>query len=49
MEQVLKMKEQTKSIIKIDELGRIHIPIQVRDMLHIQENILTFSLEDGSR
>ena len=47
MEQVLKKEEQLKSIIKIDELGRIHIPIQARNMLNIQERDRLYIYRSG--
>lgn len=47
MEQILETKEQTKFIIKMDELGRIHIPIQVRKMLNIQEREKLYIYRSG--
>ena len=47
MEQILETKEQTKFIIKMDELGRIHIPIQVRKMLNIQQRDKLYIYRSG--
>ena len=43
MEQILETKEQTKFIIKMDELGRIHIPIQ--EKLYIYRSGINIILE----
>ena len=47
MEQILETKEQTKFIIKMDELGRIHIPIQIRKELNIQEREKLYIYRSG--
>lgn len=47
MEQILETKEQSKFIIKMDELGRIHIPIQVRKMLNIQQRDKLYIYRSG--
>lgn len=48
MEQMLETKKQTRFIIKIDELGRIHIPIQVRNKLNLHERDKLYIYKSGT-